>query len=699
MNEGNKLVYKTTMDTSGFAKGINSIKSGFKGLSGVTAGFAAGLGGREIFNFVKDLADAAGNLETVNRSFERVFGNLSSAAGEELDKVANALGRSTTALKKGAVSFDTFFRGLGFASKEAADMAINLQKLSLDLASFFGIADENAQKRMLAALAGSPEVLDQFGINLKQQELQNELYRMGLKSTVQMTDEVTKSTARLNIIMRSMTNSGIVGDAARAMDTYAGKVKEMGAAWITFKEDVGNIILPAITDIMEKISTFSKSTRQEIDYVIEKLNDARKFSGIQTVDEKAQEQVKEAVDGMSLLLYLKEGILNVSRDSIDNQNALSVLGKEEYIRRAAILEIQKQEVADSEKTEIQKKMSVILANELLILQSKINDEASKQNVFEEQNKKQALNKLDIIQQTWDFQQKIKEIDGIKYTDLVEQISLYQQLVDQSSQLLKWGAMTTEEYKNQITYLNELKRKKAEIEKVVPVSLEKKQADPLSTSMTSDALKSIPESMDLVNVEPVDWNTMFGMDGFWKVMTSMKDGKEQFKVESFDLVNGLNEMGFGLANSLGGGFATAVSETLKGGVKLGQAIKIATKQSMIAYAADLAGRALYYAILGAGYAIGGAIAQDPEMVKKGIGYLKTAATFGAGAALLGGGAKAIKAPSGFGGGGSANKGTNDSGKTFEDYLNAIQGEQVFRLAGNDLVTAMNRTNTFQGTIGG
>ena len=52
-------------------------------------------------------------------------------------------------------------------------MAINLQKLSLDLASFFGIADENAQKRMLAALAGSPEVLDQFGINLKQQELQN----------------------------------------------------------------------------------------------------------------------------------------------------------------------------------------------------------------------------------------------------------------------------------------------------------------------------------------------------------------------------------------------------------------------------------------------------------------------------------------------------------------------------------------------
>ena len=41
----------------------------------------------------------------------------------------------------------------------------------------------------------------------------------------------------------------------------------------------------------------------------------------------------------------------------------------------------------------------------------------------------------------------------------------------------------------------------------------------------------------------------------------------------------------------------------------------------------------------------------------------------------------------------------NGGTFEDFMNAIQGEQVFRLAGNDLVTAINRTNRFQGTIGG
>ena len=34
-----------------------------------------------------------------------------------------------------------------------------MQALSLDLASFFQLQDANAQKRFLAALAGSPEVL------------------------------------------------------------------------------------------------------------------------------------------------------------------------------------------------------------------------------------------------------------------------------------------------------------------------------------------------------------------------------------------------------------------------------------------------------------------------------------------------------------------------------------------------------------
>jgi hypothetical protein len=61
--------------------------------------------------------------------------------------------RVETDVKSGMVSFQAFFQGLGFGGKEAAGMSAKMQALSFDLASFFNIQDENAQRRFLAALA------------------------------------------------------------------------------------------------------------------------------------------------------------------------------------------------------------------------------------------------------------------------------------------------------------------------------------------------------------------------------------------------------------------------------------------------------------------------------------------------------------------------------------------------------------------
>jgi len=164
----------------------------------------------------------------------------------------------------------------------------------------------------------------------------------------------------------------------------------------------------------------------------------------------------------------------------------------------------------------------------------------------------------------------------------------------------------------------------------------------------------------------------------------------------------------LAANLSRGFGNAVKETLSGNKKFTHAIRDATKQTLIAQAADLAAQALYYGILGTALVIGGIIMgglDGGKMVKKGGGMLATAAHLGAGAGILGAAGKAISSSPTSGSvgvtgtGGNGNDGMGSNGGTFEDFMNAIQGEQVFRLAGNDLVTAINRTNTFQGSIGG
>ena len=205
-----------------------------------------------------------------------------------------------------------------------------------------------------------------------------------------------------------------------------------------------------------------------------------------------------------------------------------------------------------------------------------------------------------------------------------------------------------------------------------------------------------------------WESVFDNTGFLEQLELFKDGVLTFDMIRFNFVNGVKQMGTDLAANLSRGFGEAVKETLSGNKKFTHAIRDATKQTLIAQAADLAAQALYYGILGTALVIGGIIMgglDGGKMVKKGGGMLATAAHLGAGAGILGGIGSAIKSSPTSGSvgvtgtGGNGNDGMGSNGGTFEDFMNAIQGEQVFRLAGNDLVTAINRTNTFQGSIGG
>ena len=153
MTEKNRIVYETLMKVKNFTKGVSKVQAGFKKLSNLASAFATGFMGSQLLTMFQDWAKEAGKVETVNRSFSRSFGVMASETEASLIKMSTILKRNTSEMKKGAVSFQAFFTGLGFASKASSQMSVDLQKMSVDLASFFGIADANAQKRFLAAFS------------------------------------------------------------------------------------------------------------------------------------------------------------------------------------------------------------------------------------------------------------------------------------------------------------------------------------------------------------------------------------------------------------------------------------------------------------------------------------------------------------------------------------------------------------------
>ena len=727
--EDNKINIKVGMNTRGFQKGMKTMQGGFKKLNGAIGAFSAGFVGTQVFGVVKGLATMAGEAEKTELRFKRVFGNMSTSVSMFSSKLATDLGRVETDVKSGMVSFQAFFQGLGFGGEEAAKMSMKMQGLSFDLASFFNIQDENAQKRFLAALAGSPEVLDQFGINLKQAALQVELYDMGVTSTVQNTDELTKTQGRLNIIMRAMSSNGILGDAQRTMNTWDNTVKRTWASLKTLGIAIGNMLLPvlklflnAVMAITGGINTLLGLDQEEIDLNKEKKREYEQLTRILLRTNKGDQARILILEQLNRLYPDYWGNIDTTKLSVEQLEKAVLLSTKAFDEQENVL-VQKKGL------EQQSRLVAELRKELLELE-KANDSAKPFPVRQKEGSVTGLGSnvemlpAETIKQ---FSKRIEEsrLEAIKLGNELE--SEINRLTTAEGIFAKSVGMTSEEYAKMFglkakgisededaaaaAAALEKQRQKDELERI------KNKFDLIkfnnsligqNSAELREQFKSLEHAVffnrALVDAG-LDYNTELDhsinklsslqdqldkMDLFIEIKTGFKipdmGGARDTVIENAEnLVNVLQPFTDAAAD-LWMAILTPPDPTLS---KEEQKEKT---QMMFAGVFTGLGQALFSIGLGI------------VLFNKGLQSLTTPqgiAMMAAGSGLIAlGKSKAQKvknSASSRSAGGGANGGSGVGG--FSDMMGAIQGEQVFRLAGNDLVTAINRTNTFQGTIGG
>jgi hypothetical protein len=753
MAEESKLNIVVNLISTGFKKGAAAVTSGLQGITKMIKAFSIVAIGRQLFQLGAVFVGAAAKFETVEKSFDRSFAGMAKSTENSLKEIGDSLNRNMTQLKQGSVAFNSFFNGLGFQSKEAAKMSVSMQKLSLDLASFFGLQDENAQKRFLAALAGSPEVLDQFGINLKQAALQEELFNMGLKTTVQNTSEVIKTQGRLNIIMRSMTDSGILGDAERSMDTYDGTLKQFDASWVTFSETLGDILLPAVIAVMDGLSDLLS--------LADKIKSLRLFGGQKESKELTKSKTladigargravtetqttefinKEAeLAKLSLIDDVNEKLFQESKIRYEikrNQEAARILTKSELGRYIAINQMlseianEKYEGINSDERIKQLNIQNVTAqNELRELAVKIED------VHKEELRilKEKLALLDRQQEKLDATKELNEeqkaLSGRSIEDLIEISNYKTSVLELDIQRNALGDITNtqlEQEKAQLSFINTLldeKIKKRELERQIADKISlvnaRKSAEDFEYSLKSlntDELSKMEDSLwkQFLHLEEIagitgEWGTeikgvlsqLTAVSGQLNKMTEFDGASSLYKVDVdgksiddakdealtwIDILRPITDA----ASQLWTQMLTPPDGTIS---KEEQ-----KEKTMAAFAGIMVGlgQALFSLGMGALLAHEGLKEALSGNVPAALIMMAT----GTGLIALGKGQlqKAKNSQFSREGGGSANSG-GAGGQSMTDFMSAVQGEQVFRLAGNDLVTAINRSNTFQGTIGG
>tara|TARA_R110002153_G_scaffold102779_2_gene239702 strand:+ start:1227 stop:3404 length:2178 start_codon:yes stop_codon:yes gene_type:complete len=720
----NKLSVFVSLRAEKFQKGIKQVQSGFKTLNRTIGAFSTAFVGQQIFQLSKQFADAAGEMETVERSFARSFAGISSSVETELGKLADSLNRNETQLKKGAVSFNAFFSGLGFVSKEAADMSVKMQTLSLDLASFFGIADSNAQKRFLSALAGSPEVLDQFGINLKQSALQLELYRMGLKSTVQNTSEVIKTQARLNIIMQAMTDSGIIGDASRGLDTYQGQLKQFDAAWITFSESMGTVVIPAIVATLSAISKLFKAfvrfkellkgdklteesalqrngrLKEELELLkkkytlIELIADATP-----KVEKKTPKRTKEAEEAVRKI-PVGETLIKSQQRILTKEEITDLLALNKQIKNANELKKKMNDVGIETKniskdilrlTDMKRVLDVKVADQLKEektikdgilkgIESEIDLIENKKKLKEELNSLSQLSAIELGGMAheqallYDLELKRNDLTGTSLDKLAEIKKFYEILVNLSNRIKPppTGAIT-----GSVDILSK--------------QVNMKTGHVMGSDVAQDNLKKMGLEIKQSTIDGIlrknsDRISSIGISG----KEDLKKAGEKMKEGGLTIIDILRPITDAMAD-IWSEILTPPDDTIS---KEEQ-----KEKTMAAFAGIIVGLGQALVSLGTGALL--ASKGFEEAIKGNVPAALAMIAGGSALIAIGKGqlqkVKRSAAARESATGGGANDGSN--GNSMASFLKAVQGEQTFRINGADLVSVVGRQNNFTNAIGG
>ena len=189
--------------------------------------------------------------------------------------VANSLERTTHGVANTETTFMGFFKGLEFGSDTAQAFARALTKLNYDFAAFTKQTDDESMRRFIAALAGSPEVLDQWGIDIKQQSLDKKMVGMGMRTTADGAKEQEKAVGRIKIILDSMSEAQLnaIGAAERMSGSLSQQYARMLAQMKELAAVAGHEFMPAFQAIVRTLKEFFIMLRKNVDWadVVKKL--------------------------------------------------------------------------------------------------------------------------------------------------------------------------------------------------------------------------------------------------------------------------------------------------------------------------------------------------------------------------------------------------------------------------------------------
>lgn len=248
-NTGTKAMNQISNSMNGATKSTGSLKSSLKGIIG-TLGLVFSL--KALINFGQQAVGVASDLTEVDNVVQKAFGNMRG----EMDALANSsiknLGISRLEAYQTGSTFMAMGKSMLTSSQDAKDMALNLTKLSANMASFFNTSNKYAAIALKSIYTGETETLKQYGVVMTEVNLKQFALAQGITKSYNEMSQSEKVMLRYQYVMQQL---GYIGDDfIDTQDSWANQTRVLKEQWKEFLGVLGTGIITVLTPLVKALN-------------------------------------------------------------------------------------------------------------------------------------------------------------------------------------------------------------------------------------------------------------------------------------------------------------------------------------------------------------------------------------------------------------------------------------------------------------
>lgn len=238
-----KSVWKSVSSASDYVETLNYFNSAFDQVTdGLDTSGWEDAGAKSAEEYVGSFEKRAKELTKKLTGFEV------SDAGDLMRSQSGSLGLNPDDTMNYQATYAQMASSMGATADNATKLSQVLTEIGGDLASVKNLDFNDVWQDMASGMVGMSRALDKYGINIRVANLQQELYNLGIDTTVAKLNQSDKAILRTIVILNSSKYAW--ADLASTINQPANQVRMLKSNFEALARSIGTLLLPIVAKVL-----------------------------------------------------------------------------------------------------------------------------------------------------------------------------------------------------------------------------------------------------------------------------------------------------------------------------------------------------------------------------------------------------------------------------------------------------------------